>query len=100
MIAWEQVFKLPWKARDAQIEAAIRFVLKDRTGVLSTKELVLALSPIDETYRQQLMGRLGIMAPYLAPLVRHDGEEFVRFGRKMRRWNWYGQKEGTNGKSQ
>lgn len=97
MIAWEQVFKLNWKARDAQIEAGIRFILKDQPAnkAFSAKELVLTLSPVDEAYRKRLFARLGVMAPYLAPLARHDGEEFERFGRKMRRWNWYGQKEGT-----
>lgn len=98
MILWEQVFKLPWRTRDAQIEAAVRAVLKEYPPdkAFSASELAVMLSPTDTAYRGPLMARLGTMAPYLAPLVRHDGPEFVRFGRKMRRWNWYGQKERTN----
>lgn len=91
MTDWAEVFKLGWKQRDAHIERAIRTVLQTQSGAVTTSTLVALMAPNDVAARPLLAKRLVTMAPYLAPLARHDGPEFNMCGRTMRRWNWYGQ---------
>lgn len=87
---WNQIFELPWRQRDARIETAVRQFLADKSEVFTTFTLAMRLAD-GQDCAPRIMSRLSVMAPYLAPFARHDGEEFKKFGRTMRRWNWYGQ---------
>ena len=88
---WAQVFELSWRQRDAEIEAELRSQLSQRDGVFATKELANFLDA-GQGFEAKIMSRLSVMAPYLSPFAAHDGEEFKKYGKTMKRWNWYGQK--------
>jgi hypothetical protein len=90
MTDWERIFDLTWRQRDANIEMVVRKFLADKNTRFTTRELSEALDE-GQGFAVRLKARLLVMAPYLEPFARHDGEEFKKFGRTMRRWNWYGQ---------
>lgn len=85
---WEHAKQLPWRQRNAAVEAALRYFLsrcEPRTvAPLSTMELAEKLG--GDSKLAQLLTRL---APYLSPLARHDGETIMRYGRRWKRWQWY-----------
>lgn len=107
MIDWETVNALPWRKRNAEVEVQLRAMLVQYQGAapLSTWELAcrllggawgpLTISKDKPEYAtvKKLSHLLTRMAPHLGDLCRHDGPEIIRYGRRWRRWNWYGQKQ-------
>jgi hypothetical protein len=92
---WLQAKALPWRQRNAAVEAATRTYLGrvPEGTVLSTWDLAAKLLPFkaeleDARRLSQLLSR---MAPYVKPLATHDGETIVRYGRRWKRWQWHGQ---------
>lgn len=86
---WNETRKLPWKSRNAAVEAALRGLLAARLAslpALSTRELAAALGGDDD-----LAGVLSKLAPWMGKLATHDGPKFKAFGRIMTRWQWRGQ---------
>jgi hypothetical protein len=96
VIDWETVNALPWRKRNAEVEVQLRAMLVQYQGVLSTWDTARALLGAN-AYREKEVTKLSQlltrMAPHLGDLCRHDGPEIIRYGRKWRRWNWYGQKQ-------
>lgn len=95
---WPRVSTLPWRERNALVEAAVRECLADAYGSGSTEQLAVAISPNshwgdDHAKIAKLLARL---APHIGPpLATHDGETVTRNGKTWRRWRWHGQRGGT-----
>lgn len=89
------VSKLPWKHRNAAIEAALRTYLSlryDKMQALDTYSLASRLdNATSKEQRAKLAQILARMAPYMLPFATHDGESIKRYGRVWRRWLWHGQ---------
>ena len=95
---WAQAKALPWRQRNASVEAATRACLGrlPQGTVLSTWDLAVKLLPLkaeleDARKLSQLLSR---MAPYVEPLATHDGETIIRYGRRWKRWQWHEQRKG------
>lgn len=100
-VDWDVAKKMPWRLRNAMVEAEVRAILQGmhESAVLSTLELATFVvgakyvggtgpeRPVVEA--AQLLSR---MAPHLPALATHDGEEIIRYGRRWRRWQWHGQR--------
>jgi hypothetical protein len=103
VIDWETVNALPWRKRNAEVEVQLRAMLASYQGApLSTWQIASELlgkwrssvgAPATDPEVKKLSHLLTRMAPHLGDLCRHDGPEIIRYGRKWRRWNWYGQKQ-------
>lgn len=78
-------------ARDSIVAAALAGVLTGLSERVSSSEVVgrlcVALETDGTAERQLIAQSLGRLA-YDNPAARHDGEEFQKFGRAMRRWTW------------
>lgn len=81
---------LPWRQRNELIETSLREYLAavPRARTMSTAELARELCPGDPKYTGSVLTKL---APWMSSLATHDGEEFIAYGRKNRRWRWHGQ---------
>jgi hypothetical protein len=91
---WAQAKALPWRQRNASVEAATRACLGrlPATSTLSTWDMAALLDPlILKEDRAKLAQILARMAPYLEPLASHDGAAIIRYGRRWKRWQWHGQ---------
>ena len=87
-----------WRTRNRLLEEAMRKHLAavPRGTVLSTIELAEALLhypvPLLADLDQRQVGSvLTKLAPWMSSLATHDGEEFIAYGRKNKRWRWHGQ---------
>ena len=94
---WAGVKGLPWRQRNAAIEAALRACLgRMKAGaVMSTFDLAGIMDPaLTKADRGKLAQLLSRMAPYVEPLATHDGETIIRYGRRWKRWQWHEQRKG------
>lgn len=91
----EELMKLPWRQQYAHIERRVRDVLMSRDSdapPLATMDLARAIAPTGSTKLLAfLCSKLIKMAANGFSFAKHDGPEKMRFGRKVRGWQWYGQ---------
>lgn len=93
----DKLMSLPWRQQYAHIERGARDVLMRRdsdAAPLTTMELAQAIAPNGSTKLLAFIcGKLIKMAANGFPFATHDGPEKMRFGRKVRGWQWRGQEE-------
>lgn len=84
-----QTLALPWRQRNAAIEAAARDYLGRQVQTFSTYALAQGIAQPDVVAKvSQILSKL---APYMQHHASHDGEEIRRYGKTWRRWRWHGQ---------
>lgn len=90
---WPVVSSMPWRQRNAAVEAAVRELLGQKLASdppWSTFELAHFLTLQDDPKLAQLLSKL---ARYMQGYATHDGEKIVRYGKQWQRWRWHGQKQ-------
>jgi hypothetical protein len=91
MMIWSEARLMPWKQRNAALEAAVRELLAERPAdapALTTRDLALL---IDSNADDTMLTTLTKFAKWL-PLAEQNGREYIAFGRKMRGYTWKGQR--------
>ena len=93
---WAEVKYLPWRNRNAAVEAAMRAFLAKRPASaepLSTKQLAAEIAPDD--HDKALDAVLTKMAKWMgAKIATNDGPAFQAYGKTFKRWRWHGQLKG------
>lgn len=82
---------LAWKHRNSAVEVALRLYLAQlpRDTAMGTTALAAKLAATGE--ERKVSAVLLKLARWVGPLATHDGEMFIAYGARKRRWQWHGQ---------